>query len=135
MAVEGMTPQRTDVVCCQRCGRSALPREPHWLNQPHREIIGLRVQRCPEHWTEWSIRNTRDGRTNDNRAAMAEALSQPVSIIHPYLEPWSQVPLPSDDDLDILSEPDDARNAHRIKNSDTRAVAMKIIREQRKRNQ
>ena len=84
------------MICCQVCGRSGLKGEKYWLDQPHREIFGFRVQRCPQHWTDWALRNTREGRTNDNRAMMAEALAQPVVNIHPYVEPWITQALPDD---------------------------------------
>lgn len=107
-ALDGLTPQRNDVVVCQVCGRSTFPKTKHWLDQPHKDILGLRVQRCPQHWTDWALRNTREGRTNANRAAMKEALQQDAPAIHPYAEPWSAVPLPDNADdikpLDMMRD-------------------------------
>ena len=85
-----MEPQqfRTWVVC-QVCGRTAPADDAkHWLNQPYRGRWDLRVQRCPQHWSEWALRHTREGRTNANRERMAEALKQPVPPDHPYSGPF-----------------------------------------------
>lgn len=74
---------------CQFCGRVTTPEESeHWLNQPHRERLGIRVVRCPEHWSEWALRHTREGRTKENRKMMAEALRQPVSTIPAHVGPF-----------------------------------------------
>lgn len=100
---DGRSSQYADRIVCQVCGRSALLGTPHWLNQPHRDFWDIQVQRCPRHWTDWALRNTREGRTNNNRALMAEALQQPVSEAHPYIEPWATTPLdPNASDEDQL---------------------------------
>ena len=132
MAAEKMTPQRQGYLCCQVCGRSSLPGEPHWLNQRHAEIIGLYVQRCPRHWTDWALRNTRAGRTNANRKAMAAALAQPQPTIHPYLEPWAPSDMPSDEAL-IETEEAVVGSGKGFLTVNARATAMKIIREKNRR--
>lgn len=86
-------------VVCQVCGRTAPADEaPHWLNQPHRERWDIRIVRCPQHWSEWALRHTREGRTNANRAAMAEALAQPAPVFPPYASPF---PLRERDDEEV----------------------------------
>lgn len=73
---------------CQFCG-AVVPRDdaPHWLDQPHR-FLDVRVVRCPQHWSEWALRHTVEGRTKRNRAAMREALAQPAPIAPPSLSPF-----------------------------------------------
>lgn len=74
---------------CQFCGRTAPADDaPYWLNQPHRDRWDIRVIRCPQHWSEWALRHTRDGRTGENRKAMAEALSQPVPAFPAHASPF-----------------------------------------------
>ena len=74
---------------CQYCGATTpVEQSDHWLNQPHRERWDIRVVRCPQHWSEWALRQTREGRTNENRAAMAEALALPPLPIPPYASPF-----------------------------------------------
>lgn len=133
--IEGLTPQRPDVLICQVCGRTGTPGEAHWLNQPHKDILGLNVQRCPQHWTDWALRNTRDGRTNENRAAMREALAQPVPTVHPYVEPYSLSPFPDGEEDAVAAAmeealPGDKGNGHGVINR--RAQAMKIMKNRRK---
>jgi hypothetical protein len=77
---------------CQVCGR-VVPRSDsrHWLDQPHRNYPwepDMRVVRCPEHWSEWALRHTVEGRTKKNRAAMRKALAEPVPTMPPYLGPF-----------------------------------------------
>lgn len=74
---------------CQFCGRAA-PRlaVDHWLDEDHRTRPGLRVVRCPQHWSEWALRHTKVGRTSEMRARMAEALKQPAPLIPVHLEPF-----------------------------------------------
>lgn len=84
---------------CQFCGRTTpADQSEHWLNQPHRERWDIRVVRCPEHWSEWALRHTREGRTKDNRKRMAEALAQPVPLIPAYASPF---PLTERDDPEV----------------------------------
>jgi hypothetical protein len=89
VSLDGMTPQRSGMIVCQICGRSSVFGAKYFLNQPHHDILGFRVQRCPQHWTNWALYNTREGRTNENRRMMAEAKLQPVPALHAYVEPWS----------------------------------------------
>lgn len=77
-----------DVSVCQVCGHVAPRGTAHWLDEPHRELRGIRVIRCPEHWSEWALRITRTGRTKKQRQRMAEALKQPKSPFPPYLDPY-----------------------------------------------
>ena len=82
-------PQFQTWLVCQFCGR-ATPRASSegWLNQPHRDRLDVRVIRCPEHWSEWALRQTREGRTKNNRTRMAEALAMPVPPIPPSASPF-----------------------------------------------
>lgn len=74
---------------CQFCGRvSPAEDAEHWLNQAHRERIDVRVVRCPEHWSEWALRHTREGRSNNNRERMVDALAQPPANIPPHVQPF-----------------------------------------------
>lgn len=77
---------------CQVCGRVAPTDDArHWLNQPHRNYKWdptMRVVRCPQHWSEWALRHTVEGRTKTNRAAMRKALDQPVPSDNPYNSPY-----------------------------------------------
>ena len=84
---------------CQVCGRVTTPEDSDfWLNQPHRSRWDIRVVRCPEHWSEWALRHTREGRTNDNRKRMQEALAQPAPTIPVHASPF---PLRDRDDPDL----------------------------------
>ena len=84
-----MTKQFKGWLVCQFCGRTvAAADSKHWLNQPHRDRWDVRVVRCPEHWSEWALRHTREGRTKANRAAMALALSQPVPGLPVAVQPF-----------------------------------------------
>jgi hypothetical protein len=84
-----MPDQFSTWLVCQFCGRTSPADDAeHWLNQPHRERWDVRVVRCPEHWSEWALRHTREGRTKDNRARMKEALSQPPPPIPPSASPF-----------------------------------------------
>jgi hypothetical protein len=74
---------------CQFCGRVAAKDDaPFWLNEPHKDSRDYNVVRCPQHWSEWALRNTRKGRTNEMRERMAEALAQPAPVMPPHLEPF-----------------------------------------------
>lgn len=52
---------------CQICGSVAERGTDEWLDSPHRSHVGIRVVRCPRHWSEWALRNCEAGRTNENR--------------------------------------------------------------------
>lgn len=74
---------------CQICGRVVgIQDSDHWLNQPHRTKRKINVVRCPEHWSEWALRNTKDGRTNANREAMKAAKLLPPAMLPPYASPY-----------------------------------------------
>lgn len=74
---------------CMFCGR-AVPRDDSegWLDQPHRDILGLRVQRCPQHISEWALRHTREGRTKANRELAAKGRTMQVPPIPPSASPF-----------------------------------------------
>ena len=82
-------PQFKTWLVCQVCGR-AVPRENSvgWLAQPHKNRPGIEVVRCPEHWSEWALRHTVEGRTKKNRAAMQVALAMPIPPIPPHVQPF-----------------------------------------------
>lgn len=74
---------------CQFCGRTTMRAgAKFWLNEPHRFDDSVYVVRCPEHWSEWALRHTKAGRTEEMRARMREALSQPSPSIPPWLDPF-----------------------------------------------
>lgn len=74
---------------CQFCGRVTLKTNAaHWLDEPSRTDIMVHIVRCPQHWSEWALRNTRVGRTKEMRARMAEALSQPAPSFPAWLDPF-----------------------------------------------
>lgn len=81
--------QFTSWLVCQICGRAA-PRNAvaHWLDQPHKNNWDVRIQRCPQHWSDNALRQTRAGRTKANRDAMAEAKKQPPPPIPVFLDPF-----------------------------------------------
>lgn len=77
---------------CQYCGRVTTKDDAaHWLDQPHRNRWDVRVVRCPQHWSEWALRHTREGRSKENRERMAVALDQPEPDIEPALQPFPKV--------------------------------------------
>jgi NAD-dependent dihydropyrimidine dehydrogenase PreA subunit len=86
-----VTQQLITQLVCQVCGR-ACPRgsagSEHWLDEPHRTEFYLNVVRCPMHWSEWALRNTKAGRTKAMRERMAVALAQPVPAIPAWLDPF-----------------------------------------------
>lgn len=74
---------------CQFCGRADPRANPEgWLDQPHRDVLGLRVQRCPQHISEWALRHTREGRTKANRELAAKGRTMPVPPIPPSASPF-----------------------------------------------
>lgn len=73
---------------CQVCGRSAPKDTPHWFSSPHRTYPGAQVVRCPQHWSEWALRNSQAGRTNEMRRRKREALAQPTVEFPVRLEPF-----------------------------------------------
>lgn len=84
---------------CQFCGATTTPdNAEHWLNQPHRERWDIRVVRCPQHWSEWALRHTREGRTKENRKRMTEALQQEPPVIPSSASPF---PTKERDDPDV----------------------------------
>jgi hypothetical protein len=76
-------------VVCQFCGRSVSKDDAEgWLDQPHRDMIGLRVQRCPQHISEWALRHTREGRTKANRELARKGREEPAPPIPPSASPF-----------------------------------------------
>jgi hypothetical protein len=74
---------------CQVCGRATpVEQSAGWLSQPHRDRWDVNVTRCPQHWSEWALRHTREGRTKENRRRMAEALAMPVPEFPIFLQPF-----------------------------------------------
>ena len=74
---------------CQVCGRAASRDDAEgWLDQPHRERWDVRVVRCPQHISEWALRNTREGRTKANRELLAQGKQMPVPPIPPHASPF-----------------------------------------------
>lgn len=81
--------QMADVLVCQYCGAAAPRGSVGWLDQARKgSWDGTRVRRCPQHWSEWALRQTRDGRTKANREAMREALAMPLPAIPAFLTPF-----------------------------------------------
>ena len=77
-------------IVCQVCGRTtqAKAADEHWLNEPHRFVSGIRVVRCPQHWSEWALRNTKAGRTKEMRERARAAAAQPAPAFPPHLDPF-----------------------------------------------
>lgn len=74
---------------CQFCGRATPVADSEgWLNQPHRGRWDVRVVRCPQHISEWALRNTREGRTNANRELARRGREMEVPPIPVYLSPF-----------------------------------------------
>lgn len=74
---------------CQYCGRTTRrDQAKFWLDEPHRLDPMVHVVRCPQHWSEWALRNTKAGRTNAMRERMREALQQPAPTFPAYLDPF-----------------------------------------------
>lgn len=83
-----MARQSFAVVYCQVCGRASRRQDAkQWLVSPHRSRPGLEIVRCPQHWSEWALRNSKAGRTKVMRQRMAEALALPVPPIPAWLGP------------------------------------------------
>lgn len=74
---------------CQFCGRAA-PKDQAvgWLNDPHRFNTEVNVVRCPQHWSEWALRNTRTGRTKGQRAQAVKSRKMKVPTIPVAIEPF-----------------------------------------------
>lgn len=74
---------------CQVCGRTVLKSAAaHWFSSQHRTYPDVQVVRCPQHWSEWALRNSVAGRTNEMRRQMREALAQPAITFPINLEPF-----------------------------------------------
>lgn len=74
---------------CQYCGAvTDRDNAPYWLIQPHRSDREIDIVRCPQHWSEWALRHTKEGRTKQNRQRMQEALQQPAPTIPAHLSPF-----------------------------------------------
>lgn len=82
--------QLVSQLVCQVCGRTVHASEntEHWLNEPHRSDFWLNVVRCPRHWSEWALRNSKAGRTKDMRERMRVASLQPEPAIPAWLDPF-----------------------------------------------
>lgn len=85
-----MSEDRNLILVCQRCGRTALAgtSSPHWLQELHRDLDGTMVIRCPQHWSDWALRNTVCGRTKVMRMRMSDARQQPESQFPAWLDPY-----------------------------------------------
>jgi hypothetical protein len=61
-----------DIAVCQYCGRAAIIEQEvvdTWLISPRRgdNPLGQLIVRCPNHISEWAMRNSTAGRTNRMR--------------------------------------------------------------------
>ena len=77
------------VYICQKCGLAVADSgevQRTWLIGRHREIKHLLVIRCPQHITEWSMRQTVTGRTREARAKAAEGKKHEI-LRGAYLAP------------------------------------------------
>lgn len=92
-----MTEQMQHWSCCQICGRTVARGHPDWIDAPLRnDDRGLRVVRCPMHWSEWALRNS-IGRTNANREKMRELKGRYLGLpmtSNPMIEPFPVVDEP-----------------------------------------
>lgn len=84
-----MSRQFTTWRVCQVCGL-ATPADhvEGWLVSPHRTRREITVVRCPQHWSEWALRNCRDGRTKVMRQKAREAAQMPAPPIPAHLSPF-----------------------------------------------
>lgn len=79
-----------EILCCQFCGRLTLSDADgavHWLVDRHKAYEGVWVIRCPHHISEWAMRNTVSGRTNENREKAKRGRDMdllPVTGLEPY---------------------------------------------------
>lgn len=66
---------------CQICTR-VVPSgaATDWLVSPLRSNPDILVVRCPAHWSEWSLRISEAGRTNDNRQRMRDLADREASV-------------------------------------------------------
>jgi hypothetical protein len=94
---------------CQVCGRVAPRGTWGWLDAPMRQRgphkgrrfegsedpRNLRVVRCPEHWSEWALRNS-VGRTKEMRRMMKELKAQAPPPFPASVDPFPLLdePLP-----------------------------------------
>ena len=81
--------QLQTVRVCQVCGlATARDQADDWLVSPHRTDLNITIVRCPEHWSEWALRQCRDGRTRVMRDRMKQALALPVPVMPASLSPF-----------------------------------------------
>lgn len=74
---------------CQLCGRaSPSDNAEGWLVSPHRTNIEVTIVRCPEHISEWSLRQAKIGRTKAARQLAADGKKMPVPAIPAHLSPF-----------------------------------------------
>lgn len=74
---------------CQVCGLAAASDAVQgWLVSPHRKQAGVIVVRCPQHWSEWALRNCQEGRTKVMREQMRQAAQMNPPVIPAYLSPF-----------------------------------------------
>lgn len=74
---------------CQLCGEVvASDKADGWLVSPRRSDPSILVVRCPQHISEWSLRQSQAGRTKAWRLAMAEGRKQKTPGIPPLLSPF-----------------------------------------------
>lgn len=73
---------------CQICGRvTHQDKTGGWLVSPRRGDKEILVVRCPKHISEWSLRQSVEGRTKASRQKMAEG-KQWDEPIPPALSPF-----------------------------------------------
>lgn len=84
-----MRSQFQTVRVCQVCGRATPSDQASgWLVSPHRTNMNVTVVRCPQHWSEWALRNCKAGRTKEMREQMERSLAMPVPPIPAALGPF-----------------------------------------------
>jgi hypothetical protein len=79
----------TDVLVCQKCGRATIDNaetRKEWLVDFSRNSDSHLIVRCPEHITEWAMRQTWQGRTTSNRQKAAQGRSK-TFLGRPGMEP------------------------------------------------
>lgn len=74
---------------CMICGMATSRDDAEgWLVSPHKKDMNVTIVRCPQHWSEWALRNCKAGRTRVMRDRMKEALAMPAPTIPPALQPF-----------------------------------------------
>ena len=85
---------------CQKCGRFCIKgsnEAPEWLVHPHHADADLLVIRCPQHITEWSLRQAGIPRTTKVRRWRALTRAKDAALRDTTPQPtWHPFPFPQE---------------------------------------